>query len=104
MEKGGGRSPDAFRLSPSARQDLLEITGHIADRDGTARALTIADRLHAAMMRTAEMPGIGRERPDLTHEAVRWWIVGPWWIVYKVEPSSVVVLRVVHAGRLRGQS
>ena len=49
--------------------------------------------------RIATSPGIGHLREDLTVEAVRFWPVGRYLIVYRVEKKPPEIVRVLHGAR-----
>ncbi len=56
---------NAFRLSPEASQDIIEIYEYIA-QDSTEAAERVRVELLEAMRGLAEMPGKGHRREDLT--------------------------------------
>ena len=93
-------TPPRVIISKDALTDLDEIERYIADHDGVARALSIRQRLEAAMQKLAFMPGIGGRRPHLDADA-RSFPVRPWVIAYVRLPESagIRVVRVVDGRR-----
>lgn len=87
-----------FILSPEAADDLGEIVEFIA-RDNPDAALRFLEKLRGEMERIAASPGIGHLREDLTVEAVLFWPVGRYLIVYRVEKGSPEIIRVLHGAR-----
>ena len=83
--------------SPRARQDLIEIFDHIADRD-MAAADTVMERLEAVALFLAEHPRIGRPgRVFGTRELV---ISGlPYVLPYRVAADRVEIIRALHSAR-----
>jgi toxin ParE1/3/4 len=88
-----------YLLTPAANADLDEIWLYVADQSGPARADALEDELHAAMHRLGEMPGIGHLRQDLADEALRFWPLHKFLIVYRAEIRPVQVIRVLHGAR-----
>ncbi len=88
------------RLSRSARQDILEITDYISDRNVDA-AIRLRDRLFAAFERLARRPAIGHVRDDLVPRAmgVRFWPVGTYLIVYRASGDGIGLVRVLSGHR-----
>jgi antitoxin ParD1/3/4/toxin ParE1/3/4 len=87
-----------FILSPEAADDLGEIVEFIA-RDSPDAARRFLEKLRDEMERVAATPGIGHLREDLTVEAVRFWPVGHYLIVYRVEKEPLEIVRVLHGAR-----
>jgi toxin ParE1/3/4 len=87
-------------ISKDALNDLDEIERYIADHDSVGRALSVRQRLEAAMRNLAFIPGIGGHRPHLDADA-RSFPVRPWVIVYARLPESagIRVVRVVDGRR-----
>ena len=89
----------AHRLSPQAELDLDDIWYYIAKQSASIeianRAIdTITDRLYVI----ASFPHIGRSREALGLSC-RAMPVGEYVIVYRVEGSDVLALRIVHGRR-----
>lgn len=82
---------------PDAVSGLQEQLNWIAEHDPWA-AVTVGDAVLAAADRLGQYPGIGREgRVPGTRELV---VTGtPFVVVYRLEPNSVLVLRVLHGAQ-----
>lgn len=88
-----------YRLSGPAREDLWEIWGYIAEHASLDIADRIVSELHEAMEKLAEMPASGHLRTDLAGEALRFWRVHSFLIIYLPESTPLVVVRVLHGAQ-----
>ena len=82
-----------------AIEDVNAIHDYIAlDSEFYARKFT--DRIieRAEALRTH--PHLGRVVPDFNNELIRELIEGNYRIIYKVEPETVIIVRVHHSARL----
>jgi toxin ParE1/3/4 len=86
-----------FFLSARARLDLLEIWNYI-EQDNLDSAERLSDKLHAAMRKLADMPGMGPARPELGAE-LRSFPVGNYLIIYRRATNSINVARVIDGRR-----
>ena len=79
---------------PGAARNLTAQLEWIAERDPWA-AIDAGDAVHAAVARLADHPALGRPgRVPATRELV---VVGtPYIVVYRVERTVVLVLRILH--------
>lgn len=82
---------------PEASRSLTAQLEWIAERDPWA-AIDLGDAVHAAVERLADHPSIGRPgRVPTTRELV---VIGtPYVVVYRLEQTSVLVLRVLHGAQ-----
>ena len=84
-------------LAPEASEDLDDIWEYI-----TADNLDAADRwvarLFDAFDQIAQNPGIGHRRTDLTNEAVLFWPVGRYLIIYRIA-ATVGIVAVTQGSR-----
>ncbi len=88
-------------VTPSARADLDEIWLHVA-LDNPAAADRLIDRIVARCQALAAHPRLGPRRPEIAPDA-RALVVGDYLVLYRVDGSNPVVVRVVHgARRLKG--
>jgi plasmid stabilization system protein ParE len=97
-----------WRLTQVARRDVDEIARFVVRRDGVDAAETVLRRLYSAFDELARRPVWGKESPLHADVTVRERIVlprhGGYWVLYKVGPQSIVILRVVPPGRPRPTS
>jgi plasmid stabilization system protein ParE len=88
----------AYVLSPEALQDLQDLWDFIA-----ADNVTVADKLENELFevfgRLAQRPRMGHTRSDLTERDVRFWPVGSYLIVYRVIPTALQIVGVLHGAR-----
>jgi toxin ParE1/3/4 len=88
-----------YRLSPQARQELLDI-GDFVSESSVDAALKIYDALEEAFALLAENPGIGHLREDLTDRPVKFWPVLSYYVIYDPASSNPLeILSVVHGAR-----
>ncbi len=82
---------------PEAVHNLSAQLEWIAERDPRA-AIDVGDALHAAVARLADHPAIGRPgRVPATRELV---VRGtPYLVIYRIEASVVLVLRILHGAQ-----
>lgn len=90
----------SYVVSPSARQDVLDITGYIAT-DNLHASLRLRDRLFAAFDRLAKRPGLGHVRDDLVPRefGVRFWPVGAYLVIYRSSEPGIQIVRVLSGYR-----
>ena len=86
----------AFR--PLARSDLQEI-GDLIARDSPANASAFVRRLRLKVARLADLPERGRVRPEFGANVRSISFEGRVTIPYLVEDQTIVILRVLYAGR-----
>lgn len=87
-----------YRLTPSAQQDVDQITDFIAE-DNIEAALRVHDALEEAFRHLAEMPGVGHTRADLTVRPVKFWRVYSYLVVYDPASTPLTVIAVLHGAR-----
>jgi len=80
-----------------ARQDLIDIWHTIAD-DDIGAADGMLDRIDAVCALLADDPGLGPAREDI-RPGLRYFVVAPYLILYRIRGSDVEVVRVVHGRR-----
>jgi antitoxin ParD1/3/4/toxin ParE1/3/4 len=87
-----------YVLTHEAERDLCAIEAYVSQQspDATGRVLT---ELREAMLRLANMPGIGHLRQDLADEPLRFWTVYSYLIVYRPETEPLQIIRVLHGAR-----
>lgn len=88
-----------YALVPAARLDLREIVQYVGSYSPSA-ARRVQTTLFAAFEVLSDQPGLGHRRSDLTDRDLRFWtVMGRYMIVYREQPESIQVVRVLGAGR-----
>jgi antitoxin ParD1/3/4/toxin ParE1/3/4 len=87
-----------FVLSPEARQDLIDIWEYIA-QDNIDAADRVVGEIRNAMTTLAQNPRIGHFRKDLADEALRFWRVFTYLVIYRPETKPIEIVRVLSAYR-----
>ena len=85
------------RRLPQAVRDVDVIWDRIATDDPTA-ATRVIENIAAKVARLADFPESGRARPEIGND-VRSLISGKYLILYRIEPDSVDIVRVIHGAR-----
>lgn len=77
----------------------MRSTPYIA-QDNPAAALRIVQQVLRRSWQIAALPGSGRRVPDYAREDVRELIEGQYRIVYRILPTRIDVLTVMHVAQL----
>ncbi len=85
-------------FSPSARDDLVDIWEYIST-DDLAAADRLIEEIQRACQRFAAMPEIGHLRADLTSSDIRFWPVGSYLVVYRLQADGVEIIRILSGYR-----
>jgi plasmid stabilization system protein ParE len=88
-----------YQLTLAADSDLDEIWQYVAHDSSVAAADKLEDELHEAMLRLAEMPGMGHLREDLADEPMLFFPVHRFLIIYRPDIEPLQVIRVLHGAR-----
>jgi toxin ParE1/3/4 len=86
-----------YELSGPAQRDLREISDYIAS-DRPSAAIRVVDALRSKCQDLAEMPGMGRQRDELS-PGVRSFPVLPYIVFYRESDTGIQVLRILHGAR-----
>jgi plasmid stabilization system protein ParE len=86
-----------FKLGRRALRDLQDIWEYLSN-DSFDAADRVLEDFYQAFNQLAEMPGIGRRRPDLTPRAVLFWPVHAYLIIYR-DSKPLRIARIVHGRR-----
>jgi toxin ParE1/3/4 len=90
----------AHRVSPRAEADLDDIWFYVARESGSLDIATrLIDGITSRFLLLAGVPYAGRARDANFGAGTRSLTVGEYVIVYCVEDSDVLILRVVHGRR-----
>lgn len=88
-----------YVLAPEAALDLVQIWRYI-EKESSAK---MADRVEAAIrdqiVSLAERPGIGHWRKDLTDEAVKFFPVYSYLIVYRPDTKPLHIVAILQGRR-----
>ncbi|MBV9757182.1 MAG: type II toxin-antitoxin system RelE/ParE family toxin [Alphaproteobacteria bacterium] len=85
-------------FSDKAKADLRDIALFIA-RDSKVRALSFVRELRAKALDLGKMPGAFALVPRFERRGIRRRVYRRYLILYRVEESRVVVLRILHGAR-----
>jgi toxin ParE1/3/4 len=88
-----------YILSPQAVDDLEVIKDYLVVNGGAAVARLVLRDLREAMRFLAGTPGAGHSRHDLTDQAVKFWAVFSYLIVYDPAVRPLGIVRVLHGHR-----
>jgi toxin ParE1/3/4 len=88
-----------FVLSTDAAEDLTEIKTYLLEQGGTSLARHIFEKLRSAIEMLATHPFSGHTREDLTHEALRFWPVFSYLIVYDPETKPLGIVRILQGNQ-----
>jgi toxin ParE1/3/4 len=88
-----------YTLSPEAQQDLIEIRDYYLETAGARVARYVLGEIVKALQLLAHSPGVGHKRQDLTDEAVKFWPIFAYLIVYDTEMRPLRIARVLHGSR-----
>jgi plasmid stabilization system protein ParE len=86
------------KLSLKARQDIRDAAAWIA-RDNRDAARRFRDRLRAAAVLIGQHAKVGRVRPDLAQEPIRFLALPGFPYVYDCDQRPPLILRVLHGAR-----
>lgn len=89
----------AYVLTETAEDELREILSFVARRDGLGRAEQMLDRFLDAFDLLVASPGIGFQRVQLTGDAIRWWPLFRYLVLYDPTLTPLAVIRILHSAR-----
>ncbi|MFA5843506.1 MAG: type II toxin-antitoxin system RelE/ParE family toxin [Coriobacteriia bacterium] len=94
--------PCSVRLTPAAADDLDGAFAYVGERDRRGAA-ELLDRLQDAVERLANFPEMGVTLPvedfELLTPGIRFLVVEPYLVFYRVLDDRVVILRILHSRR-----
>lgn len=86
----------------SAQTDLLEAWLFVAETNQTA-ADRMLEKIEQKAATLSRQPKMGRIRPELGKDVRSWPTSTPYILFYRVDDSSLTVLRILHHARDTGQ-
>ena len=89
----------AVVLSPEAEEDLWTIWLYLAQEASIATADRVESVLWEKLRFVAKMPGVGHWRRDLTAQAVKFFTVYEYLIVYRPNMRPLQVVAILHGHR-----
>ena len=87
-----------YILAPAAQRDLRALQAYMAQENIQAARRVLAE-IRAACVRLADNPHLGHAREDLTDQPVHFWLVRPYYIIYRPETRPLEIVRIVHSAR-----
>lgn len=84
-----------LKLSPKARQDIVDILRFTGETWGQNQLLIYRDKINDVLEAISHTPELGHGRNDLpsTHLA---YLVGSHIIVYRISAGSIGIVRILH--------
>lgn len=87
--------PLPLKLSPRARQDLIDILRYTGETWGQSQLLVYRDKMNDALTAIAQNPKLGHDRLDLPSSHLAF-LVGSHIIIYRIIGDSIGIVRVLH--------
>ncbi len=88
-----------YLLTDEAKQDLADIKRYLTGEAGARVAKSTLARIKDAIVFVSRTPGAGHVREDLTRQALKFWSVYSYLIVYDPAARPVQVMRILHGNR-----
>lgn len=88
-----------YALAPEAVLDLVEIWRYIKKHSSIEMADRVESVIREKMIFLAKTPGAGHWRSDLTNEAVKFFSVYSYLIVFRPETKPLQVVSILHGRR-----
>ncbi len=88
-----------YLLTDEAKADLADIRRYLAREAGPRVAKYILTKIKEALVFLSRVPESGHVREDLTDEAVKFWAVFSYLIVYDPAKRPIEIVRVLHGRR-----
>jgi len=88
-----------YVLAPEAARDLVEIWRYIKKQSSLEMADRVESVIRDRIVFLARTPGAGHSRNDLTDEAVKFFPVYSFLIVYRPKTKPLQVVSILHGHR-----
>lgn len=88
-----------YVLAPEAALDLVQIWRHLKEQSSIAIANRVEKAIREKIVFLAGNPGAGHWRKNLTDEAVRFFPVYSYLIVYRPDTKPLQVVSILHGRR-----
>lgn len=92
-------SPQGYRLTTFAVDDLREIASYLASEASEEIALRVEEELFVYFQKLADHPGIGHRRSDITALPVLFFPVYPYMVIYQRDTSTITIHAILHSAR-----
>jgi|SRR5882757_3220983 len=87
-----------YSLTPEARADLREAVSYLSARNFSAGE-ALAQSIISAFHLITDHPDIAPRRTDLSKHDIRFWVVHPFLLVYRVKEGSPEFIAILHASQ-----
>src|SRR5467141_3105779 len=88
-----------YVLAPEAALDLVQIWRHLKEQSSIAIADRVEKAIRKKLVFLAGNPGAGHRRKNLTDEAVKFFLVYSYLIVYRPDTKPLQVVSILHGRR-----
>jgi plasmid stabilization system protein ParE len=88
-----------YQLTAPAERDLEDIFFEVKESHGQLVAERVYDNLLRTFDLLAQMPEMGRHRPELWSPPYRFWVTGPAFIAYRGDLRPIRIVRIARASR-----
>lgn len=88
-----------YVLAPQAARDLVEIWRYIRKESGGKMADQVESAIRDQIVSLARSPGIGHWRKDLTDEAVKFFPVYSYLVVYRPDTKPLHIVAILQGRR-----
>ena len=88
-----------YVLAPEAALDLVQIWRHLKEQSSIAIADRVEKAIREKIVFLAGKPGAGHRRKNLTDEAVKFFPVYSYLIVYRPDTKPLQVVSILHGRR-----
>jgi plasmid stabilization system protein ParE len=87
-----------YILTPEAYEDLADALAYMSERSARAGE-NLALEMRRNLLMLAEFPEAGYVRTDLSIPELRFWLVAPYFLVYRKQEDCLEVLAILHTAR-----
>ena len=88
-----------YELAAPAERDLEDIFFEVKERHGRLVAERVLENLLRTFDLLAQVPEMGRHRPELWPPPYRFWVTGPAFIAYRADVRPIRIVRIARASR-----
>jgi plasmid stabilization system protein ParE len=88
-----------YLLTDEAKLDLADIKNYLVREAGSRIAKSVMSKIKETLEFLSRTPGAGHVREDLIGEALKFWTIYSYVIVYDHAKRPIEVMRVLHGKR-----